>query len=65
MAVTGRLADGWLTVPYSGPEMVIIEIGFGGQWFPAYLDWEHGQRVARVRRDEPVGEVRLRTRPVE
>ncbi len=42
--------DGWLMTPYDGPEMANIELGFDGQFTPAYLDWDDtGQRVAQAR----------------
>ena len=42
--------DGWLMVPYDGPELAVIEIGFDGSWTPAYLDYDDsGQRVAQAR----------------
>lgn len=42
--------DGWLMVPYDGPEIAHIELGFDGQYCPAYLDWDDsGQRVAQAR----------------
>jgi hypothetical protein len=42
--------DGWLMVPYDGPEIAEIELGFDGQYCPAYLDWDDsGQRVAQAR----------------
>lgn len=50
--MTARMRNGWLLVDYSGPELVLIEIGTGtGEtiWKPAYLDWVDGQRVAKIR----------------
>ena len=42
--------DGWLMMPYDGPEMADIELGFDGQFTPAYLDYDDsGQRVAQAR----------------
>ncbi len=42
--------DGWLMVAYDGPEMANIELGFDGQFTPAYLDWDDaGRRVAQAR----------------
>lgn len=52
----------WLIVPFEGPEMAVIEIGFAGEWFPAYLDHEDGQRIAMIRHEGhlPAGLLRLR-----
>lgn len=57
-----HLKNGWLVVPYDGPELVVIEIGLGGRWIPAYLDWEDGQRVAQIRWEGPFGTVEVRWR---
>lgn len=47
-------ADGWLRVPYSGPDIAVIEIETPGNgWQPAYLDYENGQRIAQIRWDGP------------
>lgn len=46
-----HVTGGWLVVPYDGPEVAIIEIGFAGQWTPAFLDHEDGQRTAMIRHD--------------
>jgi hypothetical protein len=48
--------DGWLQVPYDGPELAVIEMETpGGGWQPAYLDWNtRGERVAQVRWDGPL-----------
>lgn len=41
--------DGWLMIPYDGPEMALIEIGFDRHYTPAYLDWDdEGRRVAQA-----------------
>jgi hypothetical protein len=45
--VTGP--QGWLTVPYDGPELAPVEIGVDDQWFPAFLHWQDGRRVAMIR----------------
>jgi len=57
-----HVTGGWLTVPYDGPEICVIEIGFGGTWTPAYLDHEDGQRTAIIRHDGrvPAGLIRVR-----
>lgn len=51
--MTAQLADGWLLVPYDGPELAQVRIGTGrrepDEWKPAYLDWHDGRRVAKVR----------------
>jgi len=48
--------DGWLRVPYDGPELAVIEMEAPGLgWQPAYLDWDAaGRRVAQVRWEAPV-----------
>jgi hypothetical protein len=47
------LADGWLCVPYDGPDICRVWITVGGQddqaEQPAYLDWSGGLRVAKIR----------------
>ncbi len=52
----------WLVVPYDGPELAVIEIGFAGRWTPAYLDHVDGQRVAMIRHEGrlPAGPLRVR-----
>jgi hypothetical protein len=47
--MAAKLEDGWLRVPYTGPEITLIEIGLSGDWHPAFLDWAGGQRVAQIR----------------
>jgi hypothetical protein len=52
--VTPHVTNGWLVVPCSGPELTKIEVGIQSGsgapvWRPAFLDWEDGQRVAKVR----------------
>lgn len=51
--MAAAVRDGWLTVPYSGPELVVIEVGVGQadhiEWRPAFLDWVGGKRVAKIR----------------
>ena len=51
-----ELRDGWLMVPYSGPELTLVEIGLGAAWYPAYLDYHPGtrQRVAMIRPPVPL-----------
>lgn len=48
--------DGWLRVPYDGPELAVIELETpGAGWRDAYLDWAaDGRRVAQVRWDGPL-----------
>ena len=44
--------DGWIRIPYSGPELGVIEIGIGEDdptYRPAYLQTVNGQRFAQVR----------------
>lgn len=47
--MTARIVDGWLVVPYSGPELVPVAILIGGDRCPAFLDWHGGERVAKIR----------------
>lgn len=49
--MTASLQGGWVTVPYDGPDMALVEIGFGDEnWVPAFLDYDlDGVRVAKVR----------------
>jgi hypothetical protein len=58
--VTTQLANGWLVVPFAGPEMARVEIGTGRHradiWRPAYLDFHDGQRVAKVRPPAATGQ---------
>lgn len=46
-----RVIDGWLCVPYAGPELAPAYIAVGSQrdWRPAFLDWNGPARVAKVR----------------
>jgi len=44
--------DGWIRVPYSGPELGVIEIGLGEDfpaWKPAFLQTVGTDRFAQVR----------------
>lgn len=43
--------DGWLRVPYDGPELSVIELeATGAGWQAAYLDYDaRGGRVAQIR----------------
>jgi len=50
------VCDGWLRVPYDGPELVPIYVATGPRtpagedgWKPAFLDWHEGRRVAQIR----------------
>jgi hypothetical protein len=56
MMMSPRLEDGWLRLPYGGPELAQIEIGVGESepttWQPAFLNTVGDERVAQVR---PVG----------
>lgn len=60
MALPG-VVDGWICVPYQGPDVAKVELGIGtGPFHPAYLDWVDNQRVAKLRPttlDNPVGNV--------
>lgn len=45
----GEVKNGWLRVPYDGPEIAIIEMRVGNRWLDAYLDYdEAGHRTAQV-----------------
>lgn len=51
-----RLVGGWLVVgPYAGHDMQQVRIratGERGGWVvdsPAFLDWDNGERVAKIR----------------
>lgn len=52
----------WLVVPYDGPELAAIEIGFHGRWQHAFLDHKDGQRIAMIRHEGrlPAGLLRVR-----
>jgi hypothetical protein len=52
----GIVKNGWLMVPYTGPELLAIEIGVGGSWTPAYLDSDNGQRIAMIKTMIPEGQ---------
>jgi hypothetical protein len=53
--VTASLVDGWLCVPYDGPDAAPVHLAVTGrgeqptQWFAAFLDYADGVRVAKVR----------------
>ncbi len=47
---------GWLMMIYTGPELMAVEIGVGGVWTPAYLDYDAGQRVAMIKTMIPEGQ---------
>ena len=59
--MSARQVAGWLVVPYpDGDSLARVELEVGGELFPAFLDWEAGQRVAKVRaRPAPGSAVRL------
>jgi hypothetical protein len=67
--VKATIRNGWLTVPYSGPELTTIEILVGATWYPAYLDWDdRHQRIAMIRPPAPLPaqvEVKLRVAGTE
>lgn len=52
-----QLVNGWLKVPYDGPDLCLVEIGVGPgpQWAPAFLDWLGSQRCAQIRPPESTG----------
>lgn len=48
------LHEGWLCVPYDGPDAALVRIGIGpyGEtptWTAAFLDYANGVRVAKIR----------------
>lgn len=47
------VVDGWLMVPYSGPDNADVQIAISarqlGPGTPAFLDWHEDQRVAKIR----------------
>lgn len=49
--MAAQLAAGWIATPYSGSERSHVEmsVGHGDTWSPAFLDWESGVRVAKIR----------------
>lgn len=59
-----RIVAGWLVVPYDGGERVALHISTQPDvWLPAYLDYDNGQRVAKVRADDLTsGMVQVRLR---
>ena len=58
-----RIEEGWLRVPYDGPELTLIEIGVGDEWFHAFLDWDAaGRRVAQIRPPDVDGDFPVRVR---
>jgi len=53
--------DGWLAVPYDGPELAAIEIGVNGDWRPAFLGFgDDGRRVAKIRHTSAQGRIEVR-----
>lgn len=48
-----QLVNGWLILPYRGPELATIEFKIEEEMYPAYLDFHSGQRIAKIR--PPVG----------
>lgn len=44
------ITKGWLCVPYTGPENAVVQFQLNGDNFiDAYLDYEDGIRVAKIR----------------
>jgi len=66
--MVAELRDGWLTVPYNGPDIARVHIGVGTagsvEWTPAFLDWVDGVRVAKIRPPETGGPVWLKANGV-
>lgn len=56
------LANGWVIVPYDGPDTALVELAVDDEWLPAFLDYVDGKRVAKVRPPvvPPTAQVRLR-----
>ncbi|MGI5493894.1 hypothetical protein [Microtetraspora malaysiensis] len=55
-----EIRDGWVAVPYDGPELGSIHIAVAqspaeDNWQPAYLDYVDGRRVAKIRTPAPTG----------
>ena len=52
------LSDGWIRVPYVGPELGSVAIGLGEStpsvWKPAFLNTVNGERFAQIRPGEYV-----------
>ena len=68
MAIARVNSEGWLTVPWDGPELAVVEIGVNGFFQAAFLDFEDGQRIAMIRHPAPPGSVfnaEVRHRPAE
>lgn len=50
MAMTGAvLNNGWLCMQYEGHDTSLVEIGIDDVWYPAYLDYIDGVRIAKIR----------------
>jgi len=51
-----QLTEGWLVLPYEGPELADIEVKIGDDLYPAYLDYSGSKRVAKIRppQDHPL-----------
>lgn len=48
------IRDGWVVVPYSGHDLATVHIAVAQRpveddWRPAFLDYDGGQRVAKIR----------------
>lgn len=50
-----KIANGWLEVPYNGPDLSTVELGYTEDlrreplvWQPAFLDYAGATRVAKI-----------------
>lgn len=43
------LSNGWLVIPYDGPELAQLFIDIDGKLYPAYLHYSGGKRVLQIR----------------
>lgn len=48
-----RLHSGWLVTGYDGHDLARVYLATGdrepGDWVPAFLDYDDGQRIAKIR----------------
>lgn len=55
-----RVVQGWLMVPYKGHDLAQVFIGLhrageDTRWYPAFLDYYDGNRIAKIRVPESPG----------
>lgn len=55
--MSASIVNGWVTVTYTGHDLsqVYISVGDMNNWAPAFLDYENGKRIAKVRVPDPTG----------